>query len=62
MFVAACLDFAVYTEIVAVNLCVCVRHLKSSEDEHSEYVRIAYVREWIISKTSLDQNHPKNCG
>ena len=29
------------------SICVCVRQLKSAEDEHSEYVRIASVREWI---------------
>ena len=48
------MNFAGYTEIVAVSLDACVRQLKSAEDEHSEYVRIASVREWIISKTSLD--------
>ena len=35
------------------SICACVRQLECAEDELSEYVRIASVREWIISKTSL---------
>ena len=36
------------------SICAYLRQLKGAEDEHSEYIRIASVREWIISKTSLD--------
>ena len=34
------------------SICACVRQLENTEDEHSEYVRNASVRERIISKTS----------
>ena len=35
------------------SVCAYVRQLESAEDKHSEYVRIASVREWV-TKTSLN--------
>ena len=55
------MNFAGYIQIVAIH--EHLLQLESSGNEHSEYVRIAFVREWILSKTSTDaSNQLKKCG